>query len=101
MIAKRDPYYSRKLREAAKGQACIKCGSEYGVVGAHYQGIEAHKLGKGRGIKPTDVALAHLCTACHGEFDGYAKANDYERGFEFLMLCLLTVERLFKLGVVK
>lgn len=71
------------------------------VVRAHYSGVMAHRLGKGVAQKCGDHASADLCMHCHAEFDGYARGNDYERATEFLILCLETLARDFKEGVIK
>ena len=90
-----------KLRQAARDQSCIRCGSLDGVVLAHYSGRGSHQFGNGMGCKSSDVAAAHLCTNCHTHMDSYADGNTVEREAEFLRLCVLTTIRLFEQGVVK
>lgn len=92
---------NKKMLTAAKDRDCIRCGAKDGtVVRAHYCGLGQQRLGKGRGIKPHDFASACLCRTCHEQFDGYAQPNDYERAWEFLLLCLLEIERDFEQGVI-
>jgi len=101
-LFKQPPVRLPKFVKAANGQSCVRCGKETGTtVGAHYQGVGSLRLGKGRGIKPHDFASADLCGECHSYFDGYESANDYERGWEFLMLCMETIARRFRDGVIK
>ena len=94
-----------KLRKAAEGTPCLRCGNDDGtVVLCHYSGPWQHKFGKGRGIKGNDLAGAHLCYKCHAFFDEYKSKNIagmVERSEEFLALCLLTVIRLYEKGVIK
>lgn len=94
MIGKSAPYRNPSMMCAAKDRPCAKCGEKtYTEVRAHYCGIGQHRLGKGTGIKPSDIASAVLCMACHAEFDQFKRANDYERGWEFLMLCIEELHR--------
>lgn len=97
MIEKNKPYRNKKLLQASKGRSCISCDADDGtIVRAHYQGIGSHRLGKGWSQKPHDFASADLCFRCHGNFDSYAEANDKDRGYEFLMLCMETLARDFR-----
>jgi hypothetical protein len=67
-----DTIRNKKLLAAANGQRCVNCGvKDDTVVAAHYQGIRAHLLGKGKGTKPHDLCVADLCTVCHRKFDNY------------------------------
>jgi hypothetical protein len=80
-----------KIRQHAKGQACVRCGREDDtIVLAHYSGPWQFRFGKGRGIKGSDVAAAELCMGCHSFFDEYKSGNTVERSEEFLAMCLLT-----------
>lgn len=91
-----------KLLAAAEGKPCMKCGREDGtVVAAHYGGLWAHKLGKGKGVKCHDFCSVPLCMRCHAEFDSYSRGNDYERGFEFLILILETIAMHVREGRIK
>lgn len=77
-----------------RGLPCQRCGVDDGtVVAAHYQGIGAGRLGKGRGIKPHDFCTAPLCRACHEIMDSYKHGNDYERATEFLLLILESLRK--------
>jgi hypothetical protein len=63
---------SKKILAAAHGQRCVNCGvKDDTVVAAHYQGLRANLLGKGKGIKPHDLCVADLCASCHRQFDNY------------------------------
>lgn len=63
---------SKKLLNAANGQRCVNCGvKDDTVVSAHYQGLRANLLGKGKGQKPHDLCVADLCQSCHRKFDNY------------------------------
>lgn len=93
-LFKQPRWDSKPWRDGANGQPCIRCGCQDNtVVLAHYQGTGAMRLGKGRGKKLDDFIGADLCQRCHQYFDDYQSANDYERGWEFLLLCFLTIQR--------
>ena len=63
---------SKKLLNAAKGQRCVNCGvKDDTVVSAHYLGLRASLLGKGKAEKPHDLCVADLCASCHQKFDNY------------------------------
>lgn len=53
------PLRDKAYRASFNGQACIVCGSEYGVVGAH---IREGWYGMG---KPDDNLILPLCFTCH------------------------------------
>jgi hypothetical protein len=79
------------LRKLARGQSCVRCGTNDGtVVLAHYTGPRQHQYGKGKGCKGSDAVGAHLCWGCHGYFDKYESGNTWERSEEFLHFCALT-----------
>lgn len=92
-----------KLREAARDQACVRCGRQDGtVVGAHYTGVRRLELGGGFGRKVHDLAMAHLCLDCHRHMDGNRdRETRWEHSEEFLLLCLKTAMRLYDQGVLK
>jgi hypothetical protein len=95
-----------KLREAANGQSCVRCGAQdETVVLAHYSGPWQHRFGKGKGIKGNDAAGADLCYRCHTDLDEYQTAEDevssLRRSEEFLACCLLTVIRRIQKGVLR
>lgn len=100
---------SNKLLRSAKGQSCVNCGKKSRtVVAAHYQGIRSHLFGKGKGIKPHDLCIAHLCGKCHRLFDSgevsfvtdrfQRKVDISER---FLFCVVMTQIRLMKMGILK
>lgn len=101
-----------KLTAAANGQSCIRCNKPGHTVSAHYSGPWQHRLGKGRGIKGSDVGAADLCDECHRWFDEYVcvtapigsderEMQRMMRSEEFLALCLLTVIRRQEQGLLK
>lgn len=93
---------SRKHLNGASGQPCVRCGTNDGtVVAAHYTGLRQHWYGKGRGIKPTDIATADLCLKCHTYFDNPTERKSVERSEEFLHCILLTIMRRLQDGILK
>lgn len=91
-----------KLRQAAKGQSCVKCYANDGtVVLAHYSGKYSNRFGNGMGRKSNDLVGAHLCDKCHRYFDSYEAGNTDERAAEFMMLCFLTIIRLEEQGIIE
>ena len=102
MFQKYNPIRSRKLLDKAEGESCIRCGINDGtIVAAHYSGIMAHQIGKGKGIKVDDLATAELCSKCHLEMDSYENGNDYERATEFLIMIMKTLNRRWYRGDFK
>jgi hypothetical protein len=99
---------SRKLLNAAEGQACVNCGvRDDTVVACHYEGIRAHTFGKGKGIKPHDLCVADLCYKCHNLFDGKKTSHFKDKylrkidASEQFMFCVLqTLIRRVKQGVL-
>lgn len=99
---------SKPMRDGAKGQMCVRCGCRSATtVGAHYQGLRAFWYGKGKGLKPTDLAIADLCDTCHQYFDGYANKRhklDYDEKIslseEFMHCILLTLHRRVEQGII-
>lgn len=93
-------FESYKLRDAADGESCVRCGGIQGVVGCHYTGARRLAYGGGYGIKVHDFLIAHLCARCHREMDQSSrdKARKYEHSEEFLHLIALTLIRLFHQG---
>ncbi len=66
MFPKSKPLRSKKLRDFARGQSCVRCGADDGtIVGAHL----AEQGWCGRGIKCGDDRIAHLCRRCHELLD--------------------------------
>jgi hypothetical protein len=95
-------FESEKLRSAAEGRTCVRCGGTDGVVGCHYTGARRLAYGGGFGIKVHDFLIAHLCDRCHREMDQLSrdKAHKYEHSEEFLHLIALTWIRLFHEGLI-
>ena len=97
-----------KLRKAARGQSCVRCGAaDDTVVLAHYSGPWQHRFGKGLQIKGADIAGADLCARCHKFFDEYESQEGASerwraaRSDEFLACCMMTVIRRIQQGIVK
>jgi hypothetical protein len=60
-------YRNKTLRESAKHESCVSCGSDDGtIVWAH---SNRQKHGKGMGIKAHDLFGCYLCHQCHSSFD--------------------------------
>lgn len=93
----------QKLRDAARGESCIRCGRNDGtVVGAHYTGARRLSYGGGLGKKVHDLVMAHLCSTCHAWMDCASREKDkqWEHSEEFLHCCMLTILRLMARGVL-
>ena len=78
------------------------------MVAAHYTGLRQHRLGKGRGIKCSDIFTAHLCSKCHAEFDSISNSNFQDRTMrkidqseQFMFWIMKTWERLYSQGKIK
>jgi len=88
-----------KITESARGKPCIRCGKAGETRLAHYNGLRAHMLGKGMGIKCNDIAGAEFCRDCDDLFseanypvwDGGSKS--IERSEEFLFWVVMTMIR--------
>jgi hypothetical protein len=70
------------------------------VVAAHYQGFRSYALGKSKGCKPHDLAVADLCHKCHALFDNYDDSliadpcmRKIDHSERFLFYILLTLVR--------
>ena len=102
-------FRSKSYLDSAKGQSCVNCGRKDGtVVAAHYQGLRAHAFGKGKGIKPSDLMTAHLCSRCHKDADSYEWSNLPDKTLRqidvseaFMYLILKTIERNIEQGVLE
>ena len=93
-----------KLREAAEGEPCVRCGVNNGTtVLCHYFGARRHSYGGGMGRKGHDVVGAWLCFDCHQTMDRESKdkSNRWLHSEEFLHLCALTWVRLWEQGKVR
>lgn len=92
-----------KLTQASKGCNCIRCfaGDAYSC---HYNGIRQHMLGKGRGIKASDIATAEFCHNCDMVFSEGNKSgfiDDIDRSEQFLFWVTMTNIRRLNEGVLK
>lgn len=96
-------YQCQKLRDAARDETCVHCGSREGVVGAHYTGVRRGAYGGGLGIKVHDFMIAHLCAKCHVLMDTLSKDKEdrWINSELFLHAVALTWERLFARGVLQ
>ena len=71
-MQKQPVYRNAALLAYAKHSPCQNplCQRDDGtVVAAHYSGPNSYALGKGKGIKPSDMAIAYLCASCHAAVD--------------------------------
>lgn len=104
-IKRRRRFQSKRLRDAAKGQACVLCehwysrhrrvGPDETVVACHLPGSE-YGMAAGMGQKTHDWLAAHLCDDHHRMMDG-----KWRRAVPTRMLALcLTLDRLFEQGVI-
>lgn|SRR5581483_258107 len=92
------------LREAAKGQTCVRCGISDGtIVGCHYTGVRRGAYGGGMSIKCHDLVVAHLCARCHKWMDQLSrdKEDRWLHSEEFQHCVLMTVIRLFTQGFLQ
>jgi hypothetical protein len=94
----------KKLRDAARDQACVKCGKQDGtVVLAHYFGPRRGEYGGGMSIKGHDAVGAWLCYQCHVWMDSESKNKEFrwEHSEYFLHLCALTMIQLIEQEILK
>lgn len=92
-----------QLRDAARDEACIRCGRHDGtVVGAHYTGARRLSYGGGLSKKVHDLVMAHLCGECHRYMDTLAREREkrWEHSEEFLHAVMLTILRLMARGII-
>lgn len=95
-------FESKKLRDASRGQFCVRCGNPVGVVGCHYTGVRRGSYGGGFGQKVHDFLTADLCPGCHSYMDSASrdKSKKWEHSEEFQHYIILTLERRFVQGVI-
>lgn len=62
----------KKIDRDTQYRPCIRCGREGETRRCHYNGFRSHGLGKGRGIKASDLAVAEFCQHCD---DRFSEAN--------------------------
>lgn len=94
LLPKSPPIRSQKLRDAARGQSCVRCGSEDETVVLAHLPISGEF---GTGLKTHDIVGAHLCRPCHEHVDGPEGRRDYELRFHLLVE---TQVRLMRQGVL-
>ena len=97
--------FSEKVMADARKNSCIRCGSEVGVYGRHYNGLRQHRLGKGRGIKCHGMAVADFCAVCDKAFqEGSTRKDDLvartNYSEEFLFWCMMSQIRRIDNGVI-
>ncbi len=82
------------ITQAAANYPCIRCQAGETVRACHYNGQRQYRLGKGRGIKGSDIGTAFFCKACDERFtEGTTEFwdNEDERSEEFLFYCQMTM----------
>jgi hypothetical protein len=100
LIPKRGHIRSRKLLDAAEGEACVSCGMKDGTVVAAHSNMGSD--GKGGGIKAEDIYIAFLCHKCHSDYDQPRKwDSDLDRNDWFNSAMKRTWKRLFEKGVLR
>lgn len=93
----------QQLRDAAKGESCVRCGmADETVVLAHYFGPRRGCYGGGMSHKGHDAIGAHLCAVCHTHMDTQSKDKEkrWDLSEEFLHYCAMTLLRLMNRGVI-
>lgn len=101
----RKPLERKVMQHARSGLPCIRCGSNHGVCGRHYNGFRQHAYGKGRGIKCHVFVVADLCSICDAEFqEGSVAKNDWpakiEYSEEFQHWALMSLIRRQEMGLI-
>ena len=104
MFLKRNHIRSKKLTDAAKGEACTGCGmNDNTIVAAH---SNSQHDGKGKGIKAEDIYIAFLCHTCHVAYD--QRLQNHSGGLTYIFsqadfdkAMKRTLKRLFEKGVIK
>ncbi len=88
----------------ASGRFCIRCFFREKIYVhntvemAHFQGDRSSALGKGRGIKCSDIMKAPLCKKCHNYFDIEIERKSIEKSEEFLFYISLFIVQEFEAG---
>ena len=103
--------FDEKIMADARNNPCIRCGSEEGVYGRHYNGQRQHHFGKGRGRKGHGMMVADFCAACDRFFqegsipkhDRFPAADDAARdkySEDFMFWCVMSQIRRVDNGVI-
>ena len=100
MFPKRNYTRSKKLLNAARGEACTwpGCGMMNGTVVAAHSNLLKH--GKGIGKKADDLFIAFLCYDHHYELDHGKNLTKDQKEKLFLRAMNKTWERLYRLGLI-
>ena len=99
MIHKRQPYRNKKIREAARDEACTLQGPNCtgGGEDTVFCHLNEHWAGKGGSQKADDFGFFG-CAQCHTDYDGNRLEDEY---FYVLRACYRTFIRLIDKGVIK
>ncbi len=89
----------------ASGRFCIRCFFNekihvYDTIEmAHYSmGLRQNALGKGTGVKVSDILKIPLCKKCHRRFDEPKERKSVEKSEEFLFYISLFIAQEFEKG---
>lgn len=96
-VAKFSYVRSQALLEACRAIPCQHCGREDGTVCAAHSNQGEH--GKGKSVKASDVFVASLCFACHGQLDQGREWSQAERVAIWAAAHRRTVALLVQLGL--
>ena len=93
------------MANARSGLPCIRCGSNHGVYGRHYNGFRQHSYGKGMRKKCRPFAVADFCKECDADFqEGSVPKTDWEARIEYseewLHWCMMSLIRRVENGVI-
>lgn len=93
-------YRNKKLLALAKHYPCQYCSTDNGtIVAAHYSGMWSNKVGKGKGLKPHDAAIAYLCMDCHDIVDNRNNVySEHEALAVWAIACANTYRSLLESG---
>lgn len=64
------PAERKRYFDFVASQPCIQCGHNEVQI-CHYQGMDGHMLGRGRGKKAHDLMVFPACHNCHRIIDSY------------------------------